>query len=222
MFIMVVSVLYRHECQSRDDVILVSNIICIASTLSLLFVLSLLFCSMHPAVKFFQRFQAGLLADVISSLVWTLAGDQQCTIKLTEKCGLLCDARVEENEVQIFLIIASDVEATMRHVSGSLARGLGEGNPEFDAAAARYIELGSAVLAEHDEKVSNLNAEALLLEEEQKAREMAKKKAKRKKAERSTRMGGQVGLRAAWQFGVSLHGNPGRRPENRARRGLRD
>ena len=42
---------------------------------------------MHPAVKFFQRFQAGLLADVISSLVWTLAGDQQCTTKLPEKCG---------------------------------------------------------------------------------------------------------------------------------------
>ena len=40
----------------------------------------------------------------------------------------------------------------MQHVSGLLARGLGEGNPEFDAAAARCIELGSAVLAEQDEK----------------------------------------------------------------------
>ena len=69
---------------------------------------------------------------------------------------------------------ASDEEATMQHVSGLLARGLGEGNPEFDAAAARCIEVGSAVLA-------NLNADALLLEEEQEERQMAKKKAKRKK-----------------------------------------
>ena len=52
---------------------------------------------------------------------------------------------------------------------------------ELDAAGARCIELGSAVLAEQDEKVANLNAEALLLEKEQKARQMAKKKAKRKK-----------------------------------------
>ena len=61
---------------------------------------------MHRAVKFFQRFQAGLLADVISSLVWTLAGDQQCASKLPEKCGPLCGARVEEKEVQISFIIA--------------------------------------------------------------------------------------------------------------------
>ena len=57
---------------------------------------------MHPAVKFFQRFQAGLLADVISSLVWTLAGDQQCKSKLPEKCDVL----VEEKEIKISLIVA--------------------------------------------------------------------------------------------------------------------
>ena len=56
---------------------------------------------MHPAVKFFQRFQAGLLADIISSLVWTLAGDQQCTSKLPEKCRDLCEVLVEEKEAQI-------------------------------------------------------------------------------------------------------------------------
>ena len=64
------------------------------------------FCSMHPAVKFFQRFQAGLLADAISNLVWTLAGDQQCKSKLPEKCGPLCDVLVEEKENQISLIVA--------------------------------------------------------------------------------------------------------------------
>ena len=32
------------------------------------------FVRMHPAVKFFQRFQSGLIADMISSPVWTLAG----------------------------------------------------------------------------------------------------------------------------------------------------
>ena len=76
---------------------------------------------------------------------------------------------------------ASEVEAAMQQVSGLLVTGLGEGSPEFDAAAARCIELGAAVMAEHDEKVANLNAEALLLEEDQEARQVAKKQAKRKK-----------------------------------------
>ena len=57
---------------------------------------------MHPAVQFFQRFQSGLLADVISCSLWTLAGDQQCANKLPEKCGPVCDALVE---VRISLII---------------------------------------------------------------------------------------------------------------------
>ena len=61
---------------------------------------------MHPAVKYFQRFQAGLFADVISSLVWTLAGDHQCKSKLPEKGGPLCDVLVEEKENQISLIVA--------------------------------------------------------------------------------------------------------------------
>ena len=73
---------------------------------------------MHPAVKFFQRFQAGLLADVISSLVWTLAGDQQCANKLPEKCGPLCDARVEEKEVQISLIVARHESEGVENVEG--------------------------------------------------------------------------------------------------------
>ena len=60
------------------------------------------FRRMHPAVKFFQRFQSGLIPDVISSLVWTLAGDQRAS-KLPEKCAPLC---VEAKEVQITLIIA--------------------------------------------------------------------------------------------------------------------
>ena len=81
----------------------------------------------------------------------------------------------------IAALAASEVEAAMQQVSGLLVRGLGDGNPEFDAAAARCSELGSAVMAEHDEKIANLNAEALLLEEEQEARQMAKKQAKRKK-----------------------------------------
>ena len=65
----------KHHVQCRDHFI--------SCPTSSDFVLSLLFCSMQPAVKFFQRFQAGLLANVISSLVWTLAGDQQCASKLS-------------------------------------------------------------------------------------------------------------------------------------------
>ena len=52
-------------------------------------------------------------------------------------------------------VAASDMETASQEVSDLLARGLGEGDPEFDAAWARLIELG--------------------------ARQMAKKKAKRKK-----------------------------------------
>ena len=54
---------------------------------------------MHPAVKFFQRFPSSLIADVISSLVWTLAGDHQCASKLPEKCAPLCEELVEAKEV---------------------------------------------------------------------------------------------------------------------------
>ena len=52
-------------------------------------------------------------------------------------------------------VAASEMETASQEVSDLLARGLGEGDPEFDAAWARLIELG--------------------------ARQMAKKKAKRKK-----------------------------------------
>ena len=64
-------------------------------------------------MKFFQRFQVGLLADVTSSLVWTLEGDQQCASKLPAKCGPLCDARVEEKEVQISLIVRHESERAL-------------------------------------------------------------------------------------------------------------
>ena len=57
-------------------------------------------------MKFFQRFQSGLIADVISSLLWTLVEDQQCANKLLEKCAPFCDALVEAKEVQISHIIA--------------------------------------------------------------------------------------------------------------------
>ena len=84
-----------------------------------------------------------------------------------------------------FLCLAADSTAALSHhiitiITDLLVRGLGEGNPEFDAAAAPCVELGSAVLAEHDEKLANLNPEALPLEEEQEARQTAKEKAKRK------------------------------------------
>ena len=52
-------------------------------------------------------------------------------------------------------VAASEMETAIQKVSDLLASGLGEGDPEFDAAWARLIELG--------------------------ARQMAKKKAKRKK-----------------------------------------
>ena len=52
-------------------------------------------------------------------------------------------------------VAASEMETAIQEVSDLLASGLGEGDPEFDAAWARLIELG--------------------------ARQMAKKKAKRKK-----------------------------------------
>ena len=74
-------------------------------------------------------------------------------------------------------VTASEMETAIQEVSDLLASGLGEGNPEFDAASARLIELGMAPL----EEAANRRAEALLLEEEQEARQMAKKKAKRKK-----------------------------------------
>ena len=64
------------------------------------------FVRMHPAVKFFHRFQSGLIADVMSSLVWTLAGDHQCASKLPGKCASLCEELVEAKEVQITHIIA--------------------------------------------------------------------------------------------------------------------
>ena len=72
---------------------------------------------------------------------------------------------------------ASEMETAIQEVSDLLASGLGEGSPEFDAASARLIELGMAPL----EEAVNRHAEALLLEEEQEARQMAKKQAKRKK-----------------------------------------